>query len=216
MENEELEELEELKVLSIAKIKVAYNRSIDAEATHLVLWNKSEKFMKLKLILMLILSVVATSSIVFTVNSTIFAEFGLFVFIADIVTLFIMILIGWEVFLIFTGKSIDHGHIVNEAYQLREQSMNFLQYKLDNLDKQGYIDELKSLEIKDTFLKDKSAKYTKRLSTNTKRVIEEKIAELERHGIKKYFMTQEEVAIATEKLQKYTALRTCEAWIKFE
>jgi hypothetical protein len=213
MENEELNEL---KVLSIAKIKVAYNRSIDAEATHLILWNKSEKFTKLRLILTLILSVVATSSIVFTVNLTIFAESGFFVIITDIFTLLIMILIGWEVFLIITGKSIDHGHIVNEAYQVREQSMNFLQYKLDNLDKQGYINELKSLEINDTTLKEKSAKYAKRLSTNSKSAIEEKIAELEKLGIKKYFITQEEVDFATEKLQKYTALRTCEAWIKFD
>jgi len=217
MENKlDLNELEELKELSIAKIKVAYNRSINAEATHMILWNKSEKIKKLKLILMLILSVIATSSIVFTVASGIFTEFRLFIFIADTFTLLIMVLIGWEVILIFTGKSIDHGHIVNEAFQLREQSMSFLQYKLDNLDKQGYIDELKSLEIKDTILKEKSAKYTKRLSDNTKSAIKEKIADLERNGIKIYFMTQEEVDSATEKLQKYTALRTCEAWIKFK
>jgi len=213
MENEELEDL---KVLSVAKIKVAYNRSIDAEATHMILWNKSEKIKKLKLILMLIFSVIATSSIVFTVTSDIFTEFRLFIFIADTFTLLILVLIGWEVILIFTGKSIDHGHIVNEAFQLRERSMSFLQYKLDNLDKQGYIDELKSLEIKDTNLKERSAKYTKRLSDNTKSAIKEKIADLERNGIKIYFMTKEEVEYATEKLQKYTALRTCEAWIKFK
>ena len=213
MENEELEDL---KVLSVAKIKVAYNRSIDAEATHMILWNKSEKIKKLKLILMLIFSVIATSSIVFTVTSDIFTEFRLFIFIADTFTLLILVLIGWEVILIFTGKSIDHGHIVNEAFQLRERSMSFLQYKLDNLDKQGYIDELKSLEIKDTNLKERSAKYTKRLSDSTKSAIKEKIADLERNGIKIYFMTKEEVDSAAEKLQKYTALRTCEAWIKFK
>ena len=213
MENEELEEL---KALSIAKIKVAYNRSIDAEATHMILWNKSEKIKKLKLILMLILSIFATSSIVFTMTSVVFTEFRLFIFIADTFTFLIMVLIGWEVLLIFTGKSIDHGHIVNEAFQLREQSMSFLQYKLDNLDKQGYIDELKSLEIKDAVLKERSVKYTKRLSDNTKSAIKEKIADLERNGIKIYFMTQEEIDSATEKLQKYTALRTCEAWIKFK
>jgi len=213
MENEELEEL---KALSIAKIKVAYNRSIDAEATHMILWNKSEKIKKLKLILMLILSIFATSSIVFTITSVVFTEFRLSIFIADTFTLLIMVLIGWEVILMFTGKSIDHGHIVNEAFQLREQSMSFLQYKLDNLDKQGYIDELKSLEIKDAVLKERSAKYTKRLSDNTKSAIKEKIADLERNGIKIYFMTKEEVDSATEKLQKYTALRTCEAWIKFK
>ncbi|MHA2281824.1 MAG: hypothetical protein ACXAC5_13355 [Promethearchaeota archaeon] len=212
MENE----LEELKELSIAKIKVAYNRSIDTEATHIILWHKSEKNKKLRLILTLILSVIATISIVFTVTSSIFAEFRLFIFIADIFTFMIMVLIVWEVFLMLTGKSIDHGHIVNEAYQLREQSINFLQYKLDNLDKQGYIDELKALEKRDTALKEKSSKYTKRLSNNTKSAISEKIEDLQWHGTKKYFMTQEEIDSATEKLQKYTALRTCEAWIKFK
>lgn len=213
MENDELEELKEI---SIAKIKVAYNRSIDAEATHMILWNRSEKRKKLELILTLILSIIATSSIIFTINLALFTEFGLFIFIADIFSLLLMCLIIWEIILMFTGKSIDHGHIVNEAFQLREQSMSFLQYKLDNLDKQGYIDELKSLEQGDAALKERSAKYTKKLSNNTKSAIKEKITDLERHGIKVYFMTQEEVDSATEKLQKYTALRTCEVWIKFE
>lgn len=45
--------------------------------------------------------------------------------------------------------------------------------------------------------------------------IDKKIEDLKRQGIKKYFMTQEEIDSATEKLQKYTALRTCEAGIKF-
>ena len=216
MENElDLNELEELKELSIAKIKVAYNRSIDAEATHMILWNKSEKSKKLELILTLILSLIATSSIIFTINLALFTEFRLFIFIADIFTLLVMVFIVWEVILMFTGKSIDQGHIVNEAYQLREQSINFLQYKLDNLDKQGYIDELKSLEKKDSVIKERSAKYTKRLSANIKSAISEKIEDLQLHGTKKYFITQEEVDSATEKLQKYTALRTCEAWIKF-
>ena len=212
MENE----LEELKELSIAKIKVAYNRSIDAETTHIILWNKSEKSKKSKLILTLILSVIAAFSIVFTAIPVFFAEFRLIIIVADLFTILIMILIIWEAILMFTGRSMDHGHIVNDAFQLREQSMNFLQYKLDNLDKQGYIDELKSLEKKDSALKDRSAKYTKRLSNNTKSAIKEKIEDLKRQGTKKYFMTQEEVDSATEKLQKYTALRTCEAWIKFE
>ncbi|MFX1488686.1 MAG: hypothetical protein ACFFBI_06025 [Promethearchaeota archaeon] len=36
-------ELEELKGLSIAKIKVAYNLSIDLEATHSILWSRSDR-----------------------------------------------------------------------------------------------------------------------------------------------------------------------------
>jgi len=217
MANEsDLNELEELKELSIAKIKVSYNRSIDAEATHMILWPKSEKSKKLKLILMLILSVIATSSIFLTMTNNIFTEFRVFIIIADIFALMVLILVIWEVILIVTGRYLDHGHVVNEAFQLREQSLNFLQYKLDNLDKQGYIDELKSLEIKDSVLKEKSAKYTKRLTSKTENSIKEKIEDLKRQGTKKYFITQEEVDSATEKLQKYTALRTCEAWIKFE
>jgi hypothetical protein len=212
MENE----LEELKQLSIAKIKVAYNRSIDAEATHLILWDKSEKKKKFKLVLTLILSIIAASSIAFTGISAFFTEFITFIFIADIFTALIFILIIWEVILMFTGKSFDHGRIVNEALQLREQSLNFLQYKLDNLDKKGYIEELKSLETLDFALKEKSTKYSKRLLNKDKSAINEKIEDLKRHGTKKYFLTQEELDSATEKLQKYTALRTCEAWIHFK
>ncbi|MFX1453919.1 MAG: hypothetical protein ACFFDB_00955 [Promethearchaeota archaeon] len=213
MENEELAELKEL---SIAKIKVAYNRSIDIEATHLILWDRIEKTWKFKFVFLLILSIIAASSIIFTVNPVLSTSFGLYILISDIFTAIILILIIWEVILLFTGRSIDHGHIVNDAFQLREQSINFLQYKLDNLDKQGYINELISLEKKDHTLKDKSGKYTKRLSSKQKRAIQEKIEELERSGTKKYFMTLEEVDSATEKLQKFTALRTREAWIKFD
>ena len=209
-------ELEELKEISIAKIKVAYNRSIDAEATHMILWDKSDKSKKFRLIITLILSLFAASSIIFTVTSNILSKFRLFIFFADIFAVLIMILIIGESFLSITGISGDHGHIVNEAFQLREKSMSFLQYKLDNLDKQGYIDELKSLEINDTNLKDKSAKYTKRLSKKTMIFVNKKIEDLKRQGIKKYFMTQEEIDSANEKLQKFSALRTCVAWIQLK
>ena len=64
-------------------------------------------------------------------------------------------------------------------------------------------------------LKEKSAKYTRSLSNKVNNVIIEKIKDLETQGTKKYFMIQEEIDSATEKLQKFTALRTCEAWIKF-
>jgi hypothetical protein len=52
MENE----LEELKEISIAKIKVAYNRSIDIEATHSVLWDRSDKISKIRGIFLITLS----------------------------------------------------------------------------------------------------------------------------------------------------------------
>ena len=212
MENE----LEELKELSITKIKVAYNRSIDAEATHMILWGKSERNKKNKLLITLVFSIIAASSLIFTVSSNNFTKFRIFIIFSNIFAILVVLIIFWDTIQAFTGKDGDHGHIVNEALQLREHSLSFLQYKLDNLDKQGYIDELKLLEIKDTTLKDKSVKYTRKLSSAVKNEINQKLENLKIQGIKKYFMTQEEIDSATKTLQKYTALRTCEAWIKFE
>jgi hypothetical protein len=212
----ENEELLDLKELSIAKIKVANNRSIDVEATHTVLWNKSEKNRKVKHLITLILCIIAASSLIFTVSSNLFTEFRIYILYTDIFAILIVLIVIWDTIQGITGKNLDHGHIVNEALQLREQSFSFLQYKLDNLDKQGYIDELKSLEIKDSSLKDKSSRYERKLSGAVKNTIDEKIEELKIQGIKKYFITQEEIDSAEEKLQKYTTLRTCEAWIKFK
>ena len=210
------DELEELKEISIAKIKVAYNRSIDAEATHMVLWDKSDKNRKNKQIILLILSIVAANSLIFILSIDIFTEFRIYIVFADIFAVLYMVIVIWDTFRNFTGKYGEHGHIVNDALQLREQSMSFLQYKLDNLDRQGYIDELKSLEIKDTTLKDKSARYTQNLTSTIKNAMDQNLENLKIQGIKKYFMPQEEIEAATKTLQKYTALHTCEAWIKFE
>jgi len=196
MENE----LEDLKEIAITKIKAAFNRSIDIEATHIVLWDKSERNGKVKLIIILILSLIAASSYILTLNYTNLNEVVFFI---------------WEIFLRLSGRSENHGHLVNEVLNLRDQSMTFLQYKLDNLDKKGYIDELKSLEINDKNLKDKSTKYAKRLSKKVKNIINKIIEDLEKKGIRKHTLTQEEIDSANEKLQKFTVLRTCEAWIKF-
>ena len=43
MGQEKITELSDLKEIAIMKIKAAYNRSIDAEATHSVLWDITEK-----------------------------------------------------------------------------------------------------------------------------------------------------------------------------
>jgi len=208
-------ELEDLKEIAIAKIKAAYNRSVDLEATHSVLWDKFDKTRKIKLILTLILSLFSTSSLIFTTAFYNLTDFRAFLIIADIFALFVTVIVIWEVIMAFIGKYEAHGHIVNESFQLRDQSMDFLQNRLDNLDKQGYIDEIKALEIKDTNLKEKSNKYAKKLSKKTMDSINKKINELEKKGIKMYFMPQEEIDSANEKLQKFTALRTCVAWIKF-
>jgi len=211
MENE----LEDLKEIAITKIKAAFNRSIDIEATHIVLWDKSERNGKVKLIIILILSLIAASSYILTLNYTNLNEVVFFIFFADIFALIVVVFIIWEIFLRLSGRSENHGHLVNEVLNLRDQSMTFLQYKLDNLDKKGYIDELKSLEINDKNLKDKSTKYAKRLSKKVKNIINKIIEDLEKKGIRKHTLTQEEIDSANEKLQKFTVLRTCEAWIKF-
>jgi hypothetical protein len=209
-------ELEELKEISIAKIKVAYNRSIDLEATHTVLWNRSEKNYKIWLLITLILSITAAISIIFSLMPITLMAYRRYILLTDIFTVIIMFIVIWETIKMFTKRSRAHGHIVNDALQLREQSMNFLQYKLDNLDKQGYINELKSLEVQDLTVKEKSERFTKKISNKVKSSIYTKVEELERQGTKKYFINPEEIDSANEKLQKYTALRTCEAWIKFE
>jgi hypothetical protein len=42
------------------------------------------------------------------------------------------------------------------------------------------------------------------------------IEELEKAGFKKHIITQQAIDSANEKLQKFNALRTCEAWLKFD
>jgi len=209
MENEELLELKEL---SIAKIKVAYNRSIDVEATHMILWSKSEKNKKNKLLIMLIFSFIAASSLIFTLFSNLFSEFRTYIVFTDIFAILVLLIIIWDTIQEFTGRNIDHGHMVNDALQLREQSLSFLQYKLDNLDRQGYIDELVLLETKDSVLKEKSSKYTQKLSDSIQYKINQKLENLKIQGIKKYFITPEEIDSATQKLKKFSD----DVWIKFE
>ncbi len=212
MENES--ELQDLKEIAIAKIKAAYNHSVDLEAVHNVLSEKFTKVKKIKLIITLILSLIAASSLIFTLQIIDLADVRIYLLLADIFALIVAAITIWEV--ILAKIRGDHMHIVNGALQLRETSISFLQYKLDNLDKKGYIEEIKALEISDLDLKKMSTKYTKNLSKKVKSIVESRIEDLKKQGIKKYFMIQEEIDSATEKLQKFTALRTCEAWIKFE
>jgi hypothetical protein len=200
-------ELEELKGLSIAKIKAAYNRSIDLEATHSILWSRSDRNNKIRLLITLVLSIFAVISITLSLVPSINLDLRWFILLADIFTVIILVIVIWESITMFTKRFGVHGHIVNDALQLREQSMSFLQYKLDNLDRKGYINELKSLDLQDLTVKKKSEKFTIHLSNKIKRAVHSKIEELEKQGTKKYFITQEEIDSATEKLQKYSALR---------
>ena len=89
-------------------------------------------------------------------------------------------------------------------------------YLLDYLlYRKEYINELKSLEVNDKDLKEKSLKYTEKMSTIIITTITYKVDELEKAGFKKHVITQDAVDSANAKLQKFSALRTCEAWLKF-
>ncbi|MHA2289720.1 MAG: hypothetical protein ACXABG_13125 [Promethearchaeota archaeon] len=214
MGEDKLGELSDLKEIAIGKIKAAYNRSIDAEATHSVLWditeNKRNKVLKIGLIISFIIIIFAYLPFLF--------GYGLlnliFSLIAEISAFLIAGIIFYGLFL--TSYSKIHKQLLRSAILLRRQSLDFLQYKLENLDKEEFIEELKSLEVNDTNLKEKTQVYINKMSTQ---LLTEKtyyIEELEKAGFKKHNITQQAIDSANEKLQKFTALRTCEAWIKFE
>ncbi len=57
MGEEKLTELNDLKEIAIGKIKAAYNRSIDAEATHSVLWDNTERKRNMSLKFALLISI---------------------------------------------------------------------------------------------------------------------------------------------------------------
>lgn len=214
MESDELTELNDLKEISVGKIKAAFNRSIDAEATHSVLWDITEKkrtnLLKFGLIISIIIIIFAYLPFLFGNVLLIW----IFSIVAEILAFVIAGLIIYGIFLANYSKA--HRQLIHAAILLRRQSMDFLQYKLDNLDKKGYIDELKSLEVNDKDLKDKTQIYTEKIPTQLIVEITYYVEELEKAGFKKHAITQQAIDSATEKLQKFSALRTCEAWIKFE
>lgn len=212
VENKSIE-LVDLKEIAVGKIKVAFNRSIDAEATHTVLWDIIEKkrntLLKFALIISLFIVIFAYLPILYGAVIVIWV----FSLIAEILAFVIAGITIYGLFLAAYSK--DHKQIIYDAILLRRQAMDFLQYKLDNLDKKGYINELKSLEVNDKNLKEKSLKYTEKMSTKIITTITYKVDELEKAGFKKHVITQDAVDSANAKLQKFSALRTCEAWLKF-
>jgi hypothetical protein len=214
MEENNLTELSDLKEIAIGKIKAANNRSIDAEATHSVLWDITEKKRNTLLKFTLLTSILI---IIFAYLPILFGEvviIWVFSLIAEILAFVIASLTIYGIFL--SNFSKVHKQLINAAILLRRQSLDFLQYKLDNLDKKGYIDELKSLEINDTNLKEKTQLYTEKMSTQLIMRITYNIEKLEKAGFKKHIITKQSVESAEEKLQKFNALRTCEAWLKFD
>ena len=75
---------------------------------------------------------------------------------------------------------------------------------------------MKSLEVNDKNLKEKTQLHTEKISTQVIMRITYNIEELERAGFKKHVITQQAIDSANEKLEKFNALRTCEAWLKFD
>ena len=143
MEENKLTELNDLKEIAVGKIKAAYNRSIDAEATHSVLWDITEKKRNTILKLSLVISIFI---VIFAYLPFLFGEVVLiwvFSLIAEILAFVIAGLAIYGIFLANYAKA--HKQLIHAAILLRRQSLDFLQYKLDNLDKKSYIEELKSL-----------------------------------------------------------------------
>jgi len=214
MGEDKLTELNDLKEIAVGKIKAAYNRSIDAEATHSVLWDITEKKRTTLLKFGLIISVFI---IIFAYLPFLFGEVVLIWVFSLIAEILAFIIAGLTIYGIFLSNfSKVHKQLIHASILLRRQSLDFLQYKLDNLDKKGYIDELKSLEVNDNNLKEKTLIYTRKMSTQLITRITYNIEELEKVGLKKHAITQQAIDSANEKLQKFNALRTCEAWLKFD
>jgi hypothetical protein len=214
MGEDDLTELSDLKEIAIGKIKAAYNRSIDAEATHSVLWDVTERKRNSLLKYGLFASVFI---IIFAYLPFLFGNVLLIWVFSLIAEVLAFIIAGLTIYGIFLANfSKAHKQLINAAILLRRQGLDFLQYKLDNLDKKGYIDELKSLEVNDKDLKEKSRVYTEKISTQLIAEITYNVEELEKAGFKKHAITQQAIESANEKLQKFNALRTCEAWIKFD
>ena len=214
MGEEKLKELNDLKEIAVGKIKAAYNRSIDAEATHSVLWDITEKKRNTMLKFALLTSIFI---IIFAYLPFLFGEVIIIWVFSLIAEILAFIIAGLTIYGIFLSNfSKVHKQLIQAAILLRRQSLDFLQYKLDNLDKKGYIDELKSLEVNDKNLKEKTLIYTGKMSTQLITRITYNIEELEKAGFKKHVITQQAIDSTNEKLQKFNALRTCEAWLKFD
>ncbi|MBY8988717.1 MAG: hypothetical protein KGD61_09705, partial [Candidatus Lokiarchaeota archaeon] len=214
MGEDKLTVLSDLKEIAIGKIKAAFNRSIDAEATHSVLWDVTEKKRNTLLKLGLLISVFI---VIFAYLPFLFGDVVIIWFFSLVAEILAFVIAGLTIYGIFLSNfSKVHKRLITAAILLRRQSLDFLQYKLDNLDKDDYIIELKSLEVNDKDLKDKTLIYTEKISTQLITSITYYIEELEKAGFKKHAITQQAIESANEKLQKFNALRTCEAWIKFD
>ena len=205
METNITKELEDLKEIAIEKIKAAYNNSIDIEAIHSVLWTITEKKRNLLLRITLMLSFIL---LIMVYIPNLFGSIFIILLTSNLSGFIVLGIVGFTFYSIFqAAHSKNHVLILEDSNSLRTQANDFLQYKLENLDKEAFINEIKSLELNDNNLKNKSRNYSQNLSRNITVQITVKVNELEKLGFKKYIISQQEIDTANKKLQKFTALQ---------
>ena len=205
METNITKELEDLKEIAIEKIKAAYNNSIDVEAIHSVLWNITEKKRNLLLRITLMLSFIL---LIMIYLPNLFGSIYIIPLTSNLSGFIVLGIVGFTFYSIFqAAHSKNHVLILEDSNSLRTQANDFLQYKLENLDKAAFINEINSLELNDNNLKNKSRNYSQNLSRNITVQITVKVNELEKLGFKKYIISQQEIDTANKKLQKFTALQ---------
>jgi len=203
METSITKELEDLKEIAIEKIKVAYNNSIDVEAIHSVLRNITEKKRNLLLRITLMLSFIL---LIMVYIPNLFGSIYIILLTSNLSGFIVLGIIGFTFYSIFqAAHSKNHVLILEDSNSLRTQANDFLQYKLENLDKAAFINEIKSLELNDSNLVNKSRNYSQNLSRDITIQITVKVNELEKLGFKKYVISQQEIDTANKKLQKFTA-----------
>ena len=117
MEENKLTELSDLKEIAIGIIKSAYNRSIDAEATHSVLWDISERKRNILLKFTLLISIII---VIFAYLPFLFGEvviIWVFSLIAEVLAFIIAGLAIYGIFLANYSKA--HKQLIHAAILLR-------------------------------------------------------------------------------------------------
>ena len=206
MEREIDQELEDLKEIAIGKIKIAYNHSIDFETIHSVLWEASEKKRNFLLKLILIIGFI----LLITIYIPVLFGFISIILISNYISgILVLLIVGLTFYSLFQSTHLNnHKVIYEDAISLHRQAEDFLQYKLENLDKEGFIQEINKLDKFDTELMEKNMFYSGDFSTSISTQITQKLNELEKLGFKKHMITEQEIETMTKKIQEFAELRT--------
>ncbi len=131
------QELGDLKEIALGKIKIAYNHSIDLETIHSVLWEPSGKPRNFLLKLILIVGFV----LLITISIPVLFGFISIILISNFVSgILILLIVGLIFYNLFQATHFkNHKVIYEEAISLQRQAEDFLNYKLENLDKDAFI-----------------------------------------------------------------------------